>query len=73
MVNTRTSKRKCPPANSNDAAVGSSAKRRHLEEDGSGAGLLAVDDGKSKSESDTPNIVMPPRDNLFNEACLSLE
>ncbi len=72
MVNTRASKRKSQPTNSNDAAV-ASAKRSHLTlEDiyeragASDAGILAVGDGKSKSASDTPNISIPPRENDFN-------
>ncbi len=67
MVNTRASKRKSPAANSNDAAAASSAKRSH-NHDGSDsdAGFLAVDDGKSRSTSHTPNSFIPQRENDFN-------
>ena len=67
MVNTRASKRKSPAANSNDAAAASSAKRSH-DHDGSDsdAGCLAVDDGKSRSTSDAPNMFIPQRENDFN-------
>ena len=70
MVNTRTSKRKSPPPNANDAKA--SAKRKSPPSNRNDAKASAkrsqrdVSDDEAAVSSDHPLILIPPRDDDFN-------